>query len=699
MKKQWRNVCVSLILLCVLCLCFGIRTHAAGLIPEDTDTSSEYYHERYSTTEHYLLDYQYTTDGIFAAVYGKVSGSEGVSFVIFSIIQVLWIFSMTMSKFGTYLLTMAYDFDLVDKAVDKISAGLQKLLGVSANGLTQTGLLPTFLIITLLILGGYVVVTGLFKREYTKSYSAVANYVVIVLLAAVFAINAGDYVRTVNNLSNEVSGSILSIGTGLVTGNQTNGDVTDEIEEILFSIQVREPWLYLEFGDTEEASVGAARVAAVESQSVSGEERSAAVEKDIEDNSNTMMTQTGLFFRFAGVLLFGILNFVITLFVAYFAVLLILAQVLLLVYVFVLPATFIVGLIPGKHRVAYAGMQNAFKQMVIKIGISLILMITFSISVFLAEISQGSVLLFRLFLQLVCYIGVYLSLNRINQMLGMEGAGTMGRPSFGRMYHHYRSHRFMKSMSRRNRTEAPEDETSEDSENLSGDTHRRKKASGEERSAASSGRNRKSKSMYGTDAAKDKKTPDAPEESRKHETEASEKPKKNRTEAPEDKHQKHPKHRKPGSDTASEDKKSKKPKNTPTDRALDAEELKKHRKKPTKKLPKVEPETEKKRSTDTRTTSGNRKNVLPDGMEETKKRPHGRYRKPTPETDKNRSTDTGHTPSEASGGANGTAGNASRSNAPTKPMHVPTAKRQSEPLKRPMTKRTYRKRRKGGDTE
>ena len=374
--------------------------------------------------DHYMLDFKYDESWTFNVV-GETQ-NKIVSAVLYANMQIVWFFSVMLSKFTTWILGEAYDFDLISRAIDGLSNGLQRLFGLSHSGLGTRGFLPEFLIFTLLFLGAYVIWFGMLKREHTKAYGAVVNYIVVFLVSAAFILNAGTYTKLVNDVSNDVSQSILSVGTNFVSGattgnsNVQKGDSSlSEIKEMLFNIQIREPWIYLEFGSADKNAISSDRIQSIESRDFGSEERSDAVEDEVDDE-NKMLTQHNQYQRLVSVMLLFLLNVMISFFVMFFAALLLIAQILLLVYVYILPVAFIIGLLPGKHMVAYNGISRAFQFMFAKIGVSFILMITFSLSSFLYQLTDDKVLIFRGLLQVICYVGVFKSLGKLSRMLGAK---------------------------------------------------------------------------------------------------------------------------------------------------------------------------------------------------------------------------------------------------------------------------------------
>lgn len=73
---------------------------------------------------------------------------------------------------------------------------------------------------------------------------------------------APDCVRRLNEFSEDISTASLSVGTKIVMPDTDNsgGDSVSLIRDSLFSIQVKQPWLLLQFGDTDTDAVGEERI-------------------------------------------------------------------------------------------------------------------------------------------------------------------------------------------------------------------------------------------------------------------------------------------------------------------------------------------------------------------------------------------------------------------------------------------------------
>ena len=186
----------------------------------------------------------------------------------------------------------AYGLDFISDAADEIGRNIQSIAGISPSGLSSDGFYAGFLLLIILIVGAYVAYVGLIKRETTKAVRAVMNMVMIFVLSGALIAYAPDCVKRLNEFSEDVSTASLSVGTKIVLPDAENSgaDSVDLIRDSLFSIQVKQPWLLLQFGDTDTDAVGEERIDNILSASPSennGEDRENAVKAEIEDNGNT----------------------------------------------------------------------------------------------------------------------------------------------------------------------------------------------------------------------------------------------------------------------------------------------------------------------------------------------------------------------------------------------------------------------------
>ncbi|OJT72649.1 hypothetical protein BM530_19830, partial [Clostridioides difficile] len=151
---------------------------------------------------------------------------------------------------------------------------IQTLAGVTKSGFSSSGFYVGFLLLIILIVGMYVAYTGLIKRETSKALHAVINFVVVFILSASFIAYAPDYIKKVNDFSSDISTASLDLGTKIILpdSDSQGKDSVDLIRDSLFSIQVKQPWLLLQFGNSNVEEIGTDRVEALVSTSPDDED-------------------------------------------------------------------------------------------------------------------------------------------------------------------------------------------------------------------------------------------------------------------------------------------------------------------------------------------------------------------------------------------------------------------------------------------
>ncbi|WP_461868063.1 CD3337/EF1877 family mobilome membrane protein [Faecalimonas sp.] len=419
-KKRIRICLFVFLAILTFVLLTGIVANAEGILPSEVVKDAKLLYQKYPLLN-YELDFKYyTSDGIGGIVGDTVDAP--INATLFAVLSMLWFFSLGIYQIGAFLIGQAYEFDFLSKVIGKLGKSISKLLGITKNGFAKEGFFPSLLIFTILIMGAYVLVMGIYKRKFSQAYSMVINYVLVFVMVVVFALGGETYTKQIHEVSNSVNQSVLQLGQNLVTSEsgKKEGTPAQRVKDILFQVQVRNPWIMLQFGEPQISGNLEKRVKALEKLNPYDDEdkREDLVKKEVDKEGNRYLSGDKLPERLGMALIFLLVNTGITFFVSVLAVLLILAQVLFVFFSLFLPINFIVGLLPGKSQVAYKGIVSVFSYMFLQIGVSFILMITFSSSQLIFDLSAKTPLFFVMILQLVLFIGVYKNLGNIGEKLG-----------------------------------------------------------------------------------------------------------------------------------------------------------------------------------------------------------------------------------------------------------------------------------------
>ena len=427
-------VALSLILLSLL----GTVAHATGLVDNTINAGNLY--SKYPLSN-YQLDF-FVDNSWSWLPWNWLDGiGKSVQYGLYCITNFVWTISLYLSNATGYVVQEAYKLDFINDMADSIGKSIQTLAGVTANGFSSSGFYVGFLLLIILVVGLYVAYTGLIKRETSKALHAVINFVVVFVLSASFIAYAPDYIKKINEFSSDISTASLDLGTKIMLPNSDSEgkDSVDLIRDSLFSIQVEQPWLLLQFGNSNTEEIGADRVEALVSASPEDEDgktREEVVKTEIEDNDNNNLTIPQVVNRLGMVFFLLFFNLGITIFVFLLTGMMLFSQILFIIFAMFLPISFLLSMIPSYESMAKQAIVRVFNTIMTRAGITLIVTVAFSISSMFYNISTDYPFFMVAFLQIVCFAGIYMKLGDLMSMFSLNAndSQSMGRRIFRRPY-------------------------------------------------------------------------------------------------------------------------------------------------------------------------------------------------------------------------------------------------------------------------
>ena len=427
-------VALSLILLSLL----GTVAHATGLV--DDTINAENLYSKYPLSN-YQLDF-YVDNSWSWLPWNWLDGiGKSVQYGLYCITNFVWTISLYLSNATGYVVQEAYKLDFINDMADSIGQSIQTLAGVTENGFSSTGFYIGFLLLIILVVGIYVAYTGLIKRETSKALHAVINFVVVFILSASFIAYAPDYIKKINEFSSDISTASLDLGTKIMLPNSDSEgkDSVDLIRDSLFSIQVQQPWLLLQFGNSNAEEIGTDRVEALVSanpEDEDGKTREEVVKTEIEDNDNNNLTIPQVVNRLGMVFFLLFFNLGITIFVFLLTGMMLFSQILFIIFAMFLPISFLLSMIPSYESMAKQAIVRVFNTIMTRAGITLIVTVAFSISSMFYNISTDYPFFMVAFLQIVCFAGIYMKLGDLMSMFSLNAGDSqsMGRRIFRRPY-------------------------------------------------------------------------------------------------------------------------------------------------------------------------------------------------------------------------------------------------------------------------
>lgn len=421
---RWLLITLAVILgVLVILSITGTVAYAAGLVDNTVSDANAY--SKYPL-ENYQLDF-YVDSSWDWLPWNWLDGiGKSIQYGLYAITNFVWTVSLYISNATGYVVQEVYKLNFISDTASSIGKNIQTLAGVTSSGFSNEGFYVGFLLILILVTGIYVAYTGLLKRETTKAIHAVINFLVVFILSASFIAYAPNYISKINDFSADISSSALSLGTKIVLpdSNSKGKDSVDLIRDSLFSIQVKQPWLLLQYGESDIETLGSDRVESLLSESPDTDDREDVVIEEIEDKDNDYLSVTKTMTRLGMVVFLFIFNIGISGFVFLLTGMMIFSQVLFIIYAMFLPISFILSMIPTYEGMAKKALTKLFNTIMMRAGITLIITTAFSISTMFYSISSGYPFFMVAFLQIVTFAGIYFKLGDLMAMFSLQYSDT-----------------------------------------------------------------------------------------------------------------------------------------------------------------------------------------------------------------------------------------------------------------------------------
>lgn len=444
MKKIIRSVGVCFAIAAIIfmgVLLWGTVAQASGLVDDTVDAAHLF--SKYPL-KNYRLDFYVNLSGGWLPWNWGDSIGKSVMYGLYCLSDFLWIVSMYISSATGYVVQEAYKLDFIDDMISKIGKNIQELAGITKNGISANGLYVKLVFIIIIIVGIYMVYTGLIKKETSKAMHTFLNFVLVFVFSAAFIAYAPKYMGMLNEFSADLSAAILDTGTKVLSVEKDEKDSVVLIRDSLFAMQIEKPWLLLQYGTTDKEAIGGDRVERLLSVSPSlngGEDRENVVKSEIEEQNNMNLTITEVAPRLGMVLFIFLLNIIISIFVLLLTGIMVLSQILFLIFSLVLVISFLISMMPGQENNWKKAVVNLFNTLMARVGITLIITLAFCISNMFYSMSGSYPFVLMMFLQIVTFAGIFMKMNDILGVMNLSAndSGQLGRKILNKSYRQIRT--------------------------------------------------------------------------------------------------------------------------------------------------------------------------------------------------------------------------------------------------------------------
>src|SRR5699024_9527752 len=372
-------------------LLFGTVAQAIGLVDDTVDVQNLY--SQYPLS-HYQLDFYVDTDWDWLPWNWKDGIGNQVQYGLYAMSDFIWTISLYLSNATGYLIKQAYKLDFISDTANQIGENIQILAGISENGFSTSGFYVGFLLLFILIVGAYVAYVGLLKRETSKAIQAVTNFLVVFVLSAGFIAFAPSYIQRINEFSAYISQASVDLGGQIIFPHSSSQgtDSVDSIRDTLFWVQVEQPWLLLQFDNSNKEEIADSRdndLLAINPDTNNRKDREEAVKNEIEEHDNQQLTLTKAVNRLGTVSFLVLFNIGISIFVFLLTGIMIFSQILFILYAMFLPIIFLLAMLPTFSGMGKAALMKLFNTIMLRAGITLIITVAFSLSTMLYSLTTS----------------------------------------------------------------------------------------------------------------------------------------------------------------------------------------------------------------------------------------------------------------------------------------------------------------------
>ena len=421
---------IMVVMAFVFCNLFTVQAHAAGLLDETIDTAHEF--SKYPI-DNYQLDF-YVDSSWDWLPWNWLDGiGKTAQYAIYLFTNFLWTLNLYISNAVGYLIQQAYDLDFISSAASEIGKNIQLIAGVSASGFDSTGLFPGMMAIVTLLVGVYCTYAGLIKRETTKAFHAALNFVVVFVVSVGLIAYAPSAITGVNEFSSDISNGIVNVSAKILAPDAAGENTgVSAIRDCLFGIQVKQPWLIMQFGDSDVENIGEERVNSLLGTSPDenrGKDREEVVKTELEDYDNGNLTVTEVTSRFGLSVFFLIFNLIVSAFAIMLTGSMLLSQILFIISAMFLPVSLLISMIPAFSGTSRRAVISLFNTIMLRVGTTLLTTFVLVLSSLAYTIANGKPFVVVVLLQVIVFAGVYMERDKLLGMIGLrdEDTGRVGR--------------------------------------------------------------------------------------------------------------------------------------------------------------------------------------------------------------------------------------------------------------------------------
>ncbi|OBW56079.1 CD3337/EF1877 family mobilome membrane protein [Bacillus cereus] len=318
--------------------------------------------------------------------------------------------NVILGQLTIFLVDQALNLDIVDAVADKLGAAMQNIAGIEKGGFLSSGLFPAIIGIACVLSACYAGYIFFIKRQPSKGLSELVKTVLVIAFIVTYIGNASTILKSANTISSEISVTVLAKATGTVAGDpgRSKADAIFSVKKQIWDLLVERPYLFLQYGEDSKEKLGAKRVDELLAQAP-GKDRENKVQDEVK-NGNQMMVISSVGERLVFTIMYYVVNTFAGVPVIAFCLLIVAFQLWFLVMSIISPIIMAVALLPGHRRVIESWASQWIRPLALKIFMSVMLVIIFTIAELLYVLPEAGVagyvstMIFQILVFVLCYL-------------------------------------------------------------------------------------------------------------------------------------------------------------------------------------------------------------------------------------------------------------------------------------------------------
>ncbi|MGP4063048.1 CD3337/EF1877 family mobilome membrane protein [Halobacillus sp. H74] len=362
-----------------------------SLVPEEDDKkigSVELQYAKYPVS-HYSMDTKIPENewGDILPTGWDNAASKSLWQMMATVNSIIWQFITLIGSWTGKLVEYAFTLDFIDSMINEIDRAISNIAGVGAGGFTSDGLFPMFALTFFVILGVYMVWIGLIKKAHSQAIGVMIQTIVLLTLCFAYVINAGPFLKYINDSTTDVSQSMLAW-----TSSITDSDGTYSKEEgyanmrnSIFNTMIYQPWLIAEFGTTDEDKIeseykrSGSRINDLLKTEDYSKERLKQIDYEVEEQGNSNMEPQALTDRFVllgftsiGILMMALILILISGSIIFFSF-------MAIIFALLGPIALLISLLPTYSGNAITWLSKLLHPFLMKIAFCFLISVLFAI--------------------------------------------------------------------------------------------------------------------------------------------------------------------------------------------------------------------------------------------------------------------------------------------------------------------------------